>query len=145
MAVTVDDMILKLQKAHDDIPNVVKKITLSNSSKIIELNRSLQLFQKGIDSEGNKLIPYLETTKLIKRDKNQIFKHTTLKDTGMFYNGFRVIVENNLLYITSTDDKTDELMNKYGKNIFGLTRDNRMTLFDEIIRPDLCDYLNKLI
>lgn len=145
MAVTVDDMISKLQKAHDEIPNVVKKITLSNSQKIIELNRSLQLFQKGIDSEGNPLKPYSPNTVVFKRQKNQIFKHTTLKDTGMFYNGFRVIVENNILYITSTDEKTDELMDKYGKNIFGLTRDNRITLFDEIIRPDLCDYLNKAI
>lgn len=142
---TVDEMILKLKKIENDMPSIVEKVTLSNSSKIIELNRSLQLYQKGIDSEGSKLQKYSKITVQFKRQKNQLFKHTTLKDTGMFYNGFRIIVKNNILYITSTNDKTDDLMSKYGRNIFGLTNENKVTMFNEIITPDLCDYLNKLI
>ena len=145
MSITVDDMIKKLQKAKEDIPNMVEKIVLSNSQKVIELNRSVQLYQKGVDSYGNKLKPYRPNTIILKKERNQISKHTTLKDTGMFYNGFKVIMNANYLYITSSDEKTDMLMEKYGKNILGLTKDNEITLYDEIITPELCEFLNKTI
>lgn len=138
---TINQAISKLEQLKNDLPSLVTNAIMSDKSKVIDLNRSFQLFQKGIDSNGNKLLAYRPTTQFIKRQKNQIFKHTTLKDTGEFYAGFRILIENGFLYITSTDDKTDSLMDKYGKNIFGLTRDNRLTLFGEIINPKLWSYL----
>tara|TARA_R110002049_G_C9177884_1_gene563254 strand:- start:15468 stop:15905 length:438 start_codon:yes stop_codon:yes gene_type:complete len=143
MSVTVADYINKLDQVRNNIPNIVSKSVAINEEAIIHLNTQVQLYNEGIDSNNIVLAPYSKDTIFIKQSNNQPYDRTTLKDTGDFYRGFKLIFTSNHLFITSTDDKTDLLMGKYGTNIFGLTPDNQLTLYNEILLPDICDYLRE--
>ena len=101
-------------------------------SYIIALNTRKQLYDKGIDSTGRPLRPYTNFTKSIKRRKGQPVNRTTLKDTGDFYEGFKVKEYGNFLELMSTDNKSQKLKDKYGTDIFGLTPENTLLVADKL-------------
>jgi len=85
---------------------------------IIDLNTIDQLYNEGIDSLGNSLGEYSAYTKSIKGAKGQRTDHITLKDTGEFYNSFRVILSGNKLQIVANPIKEDtNLFREFGIDI----------------------------
>ena len=136
-----------VKNVRDNIPQQTKGIINRNKSEIIELNTKSQLYNKGEDSLGLSLKPYAVFTIEIKQLLGQPYDRTTLNYSGAFYNGFYLTVdENNLvLNFNSTDNKTPELMAKYGRNIFGLNYDNQQKLNYEIILPELEKYIKQYL
>ena len=65
--------------------------------------------------------PYAPFTVRLKKQKGQPSDRVTLKDTGDFYEGFIVERKGDSVIFTSTDWKTSDLVEKYGKDIFGLS------------------------
>jgi hypothetical protein len=115
--------------------------------EIIRLNTEEQLFKKGIDSKGNKIVPeYSNRTKELKKLDNQPIDRVTLKDTGEFYESWRVYVENDSIVIDADPIKTDEngvdsnLFTKYGMDILGLTEDS----IDKL-KPLIIESVNNVI
>ncbi len=110
---------------------------------IIELNTQKQLFEKGIDSTGRTLEDiggfYSFETVKIKREKGQPTDRVTLKDSGDFYNSFRVFLNSDGFIITADTIKdTDNLIERWGADILGLTDESLSVLRDkakEIIIP----------
>lgn len=98
--------------------------------EIIRLNTQEQLFKRGIDSEGKRITPeYTNRTKVIKLGKGQRTDHVTLKDTGDFYNSFRVSANKVSITIDADTLKdTNDLTDKYGDEIIGLTDESREIL-----------------
>ena len=104
---------------------------------IIELNtegeNTSQLFELGIDSEGNRLGDYSGFTKNIKTSKGQRIDHITLKDTGEFYKSFKVTPNKNGFRISANPNKDDSnLFDDFGVDIVGLTKENVLKLLDFI-------------
>ena len=104
---------------------------------IIELNtegeNTSQLFELGIDSEGNRLGDYSGFTKNIKASKGQRIDHITLKDTGEFYKSFKVTPNKNGFRISANPNKDDSnLFDDFGVDIVGLTKENVLKLLDFI-------------
>ncbi len=100
---------------------------------IIGLNTRKQLFDKGIDAMGHPLEPpYAGVTKAYKRRKGQPVDRVTLKDKGDFYEGFYTEIERDFIQILSSDNKTPDLMAKYGVDIIGLTKENTGVLAGEL-------------
>ena len=136
-----------VKNVRDNIPQQTKGIINRNKAEIIELNTKSQLYDKGEDSLGLNLKPYSVFTIEIKQLLGQPYDRTTLNYSGAFYNGFYLTVdENNLvLNFNSTDNKTNELVGKYGRNIFGLNYDNQQKLNYEIILPELEKYISQYL
>lgn len=88
-----------------------------------KLNTDQQLYL-GIDSTGASLGEYAPSTIAYKKRKNQPTDRVTLKDTGDFYKDFDIIVDEDGFIITSFDNKTNKLVDKYGNDIFGITDEN---------------------
>lgn len=107
-------------KLREEIPVIIDR----TSEELIALNQS-QLFNKGIDSENKELKPYSFLTEFYKREKNQPFDRTTLKDTGSFYRGFNIKTSDQFINFDSSDSKSSELEEKYGNKIFGLIPENK--------------------
>lgn len=107
------------------LPLAIPVIIENTSQELITLNQD-QLYYLGKDSEGNDLKPYSFLTEFYKREKNQPFDRTTLKDTGAFYRGWNIKTSDNLFTFDSTDPKTPMLEEKYGSKIFGLTADDKI-------------------
>lgn len=97
---------------------------------IIELNTQSQLFDKGIDSTGRSLEDvgggYSPYTIEIKKSKGQPTDRVTLKDTGDFYQSFRVYLDSrsDLVITADTIKDTTDLLREWGKDIIGLTQDS---------------------
>lgn len=146
MPVTAFDMIQRIEKVIADIPKETEKIIKINEQEILDLNREKQLYEKGIDSNGKRLIPYSPYTVALKRLKGEIYNHPTLFDLGDFYKGFKIKYNglSNPFNIFSTDSKSSDLIEKYG-DIFGLTKENEKYLNYEIIKPELERFIKKNI
>jgi len=142
---TIRDLLDKAKFVRDAIPNEVANIIDRNKERILDINREMQLFDKGIDSDGNLLRAYSPVTVSIKRSKGEVYNRTTLFDQGDFYRGFDLLNRNNVLSIFSRDYKSSELQEKYGTSIFGITKENQPYYNYEIIKPDLQEFINKHI
>lgn len=103
-----------------------------------------QLFRRGIEGFGTKIMeyaPYAPRTIANKKRKGQPYTRVTLKDTGAFYEGFKVVANSEGFYVTSDDDKTEKLIAKYGPSIFRLTAENFSRLIRRHLRKDLASYI----
>lgn len=107
------------------------------NSTLIPLNID-QLFERGIDSKGQSLGEYSPFTISYKKKKGQRYDHVTLRDEGDFYEGFFADADSWPVGINSKDSKTGELTDKYGDDIFGLTKDSTDEL-NEQIREELIE------
>jgi hypothetical protein len=102
--------------------------------QIIHLNTTKQLYERGIDSEGNSLGEYSPTTvfiKLFERSPTQVVDRVTLKDTGEFYKSFNLYQdsERNIHIEADTVKDDTDLVERYGA-ILGLTNESMAILID---------------
>lgn len=80
-----------------------------------------RLFE-GARADGTVIEPeYTLFTKRVKSANGQPTDRVTLFDTGSFYNNMFVRKDGDSLIFSSSDSKTEELVEKYGEAIFGLT------------------------
>lgn len=136
----------KLLKARNGIEQETAKTILKFEEVIIDLVREKQLFDKGIDGKGKKLKPdYTPFTVAVKKIKGDRFNHVTLFDTGALYKSFTTDYGSFQLEIFPTDQKADELMRKYGDDIFSMTVANQKELNFKIILPELQKFVKRTI
>lgn len=103
--------------------------------EVVRLNTEDQLEEEGIDSLGRSLGEYSPYTIMIKRSKGQRTDHVTLKDTGAFYQSFRVIVDSKGMIIEADDTSLYDvpLTKTWGIEILGLTEENKGYLKDFLL------------
>ena len=144
---TIFDYMQFVKNVRDNIPQQTEGIINRNKDKIIALNTKDQLYNKGEDSLGLSLKPYSFFTVEIKQLIGQPYDRTTLNYSGAFYNGFYLTYDKSTfkLNFASNDSKSNELVGKYGENIFGLTLENQKTLNNEIILPELLEYIRRYL
>lgn len=117
------------------VNDIIRDFVADENQNILDLNRNNQLYDKGLRADGSKVKPaYTSFTKKIKKEKGQVYDRVTLKDTGDFYNSFKLNLTSFDFEIGATDSKTDELTAKYGEGIFGLTIENKRKLSDKLAK-----------
>jgi len=101
--------------------------------EIIRLNTEDQLFNEGMRSDGTSLPDYSQTSVEVFGKRAG---HITLKDTGHFYQSFRVKVDNFGMFIAVDDTSLYDvpLTTTYGLDILGLTEENTMVLIQMLKR-----------
>jgi hypothetical protein len=117
-------------------------------SEVIDLNAEEQLFERGINAEGEEIIryaPYSEVTIEIKRAQGQPVDRVTLRDTGDFHSEFFLTRLADGVLIDSADEKTTDLQRQYGQSILGLTDENIQYLILTELLPFLILRLRALI
>lgn len=123
-----------------DFISMCEQSVMDNESHAMELNNQ-QLFQ-GERADGTSLPDYsFVSVNFFNKPSGPI----RLFDTGDFYNGFIFSSSNFPFFITSKDSKTDDLQERYGSEIFGLTQENLSGFAKVFILPTigkkLRDYL----
>lgn len=143
-----------------DLDEILRRIISRDDIQelIIQLNtegqRTSQLFEQGVDARGVTLKQiggspftasgYSPVTIGIKQEKGQRVDHITLKDTGVFYRSFNVLVHNNFFEIQADGQKADvNLLDEWGENILGLTEQNTDILREKIIQvlPEIVEQI----
>jgi hypothetical protein len=120
-------------------------MVLDNETEILDANTS-QL-EQGKDADGDFLRTYFDDDYAkLKQHLNSKppFGVPDLKLEGDFHEGFVLRWDRNKFFITSTDEKTEGLVQQYGKFIFGLTDESLIELksmmlesFIKIFRDEL--------
>lgn len=110
--------------------------------EIIRLNTEDQLFNEGIDKDGDSLGDYSNASVNVYGKRPG---HITLKDTGDFYQSFVVKVDNSGIIINAdTQKESTDLSVKYGVEILGLTEEN-IGILRELILVNYREYLRDKI
>lgn len=137
-----------LELFQNKVNDQIKRIILSLETIVTEMNTEDQLFDQGINSEGESIIsyaPYSDITIEIKRELGQPVDRVTLRDEGDFHDSFELEEAETGVLIVAKDTKTDELIFQYGDSIIGLTEDNLEELAFVYVLPKLLEYLNGLV
>lgn len=138
----LDKEIQQLRKIQKSLNKEAAKIAVKYKTEILDYIREKQLFEKGIDGKGNKLLEYKPFTVAIKRQKGQPTNRTTLEDTGSFYRGFDLIfTDQDAIGVFSRDGKTPELIEKYGADIFTFTSENIKEINSNIFEENLIKWI----
>lgn len=137
-SITLDQIMLELSKD--------REVT----DLIVELNTREQLYNKGVDSTGSNLEDiggfYSFQTVIIKKEKGQPTDRVTLRDTGKFYDSWRVFLDSNHDFEISNDPIKDgvNILDRWGKNVLGLT-DESQAKFNDLVRQKVPDIVLNLI
>lgn len=89
--------------------------------------------------------PYAPRTIKRKQRKGQPYDRVTLKDTGKFYGSFRVERRMDGLYVVSTDEKQEYLVERYGTSIFRLSDENLNYFLNTYVRPGIRDKVRRMM
>lgn len=108
---------------------------MSNSTAqvyVLNLNRWEQLYGRGVDANGVPLGYYREKTKSLKNDPN--LSHITLRETGEFYNTFKIFVGHNFIEIDANTAKPNGDLAEIHGEIIGLDDDSKEALGEYMLQ-----------
>lgn len=139
-----------IQQVRDNFRDISSKVrsrlpemVSDTAFEITELNKD-QL-QEGIDSQGKTLSPEYKnpyySKKKFSMNSRAGFGIPDLKFKGGFYRGFDVVVGYDSFEVNSSNSKTEELVKKYGKYIFGLTKQNKYLYGKDVLQEELRGYI----
>lgn len=119
-------------------------MTLGLTSKIIiEKNQDQML--NGFRADDSYILPeYTPYTREKKEEKGWDPDKVTLYDTGDFYNAMFADVSYFDIEIDSTDSKTEDLIEKYGEKIFGLSDESKEEYRDDAM-PVLIEKIKEIL
>lgn len=133
---TLRNLEYRLRAFRDYLPSMLCEIIMDNEKYIVDTIRNTQLYRRGINGRGIKIMdyaPYAPRTIQAKRRKGQPTTRVTLRDTGAFHGSMFLVVDDEGFYVTSDSKLTPILTKKYGDTIFRLTNEN----FTRIVRQKL--------
>lgn len=144
----ITDLRDRVVKVNEDLTSgkMIQKIIQENEAAIIDMNAQEQLFESGENSLGVSIAsyaPYSPITIEIKRMKGQPTNRVTLRDEGDFESSFYLVISDKQFEIKASDWKTEELVEKYGSSILGLTKENIASLTWDYIYPELMETFKK--
>lgn len=119
---------------------LIQSIILENEYVITDMNSEDQLYEQGINRLGVNIMdyaPYSPLTIEIKKEKGQPHNRVTLRDEGDFEQSFYVEADRQQFTIKAADWKTEDLIQRYGRQILGLTEENKIILIRAYIYPEL--------
>ena len=136
----------KIKKLGVDLQDgeFLRELIIRNEDFILDLNKS-QLNDEGVNAKGEEIMnyaPYSPYTIKLKKGKGQPFDRVTLRDTGKFQAGFKLVVTPKTFRVTSSDGKAPGLIEKYGPYIFGLTPASKEKLIQDVLLPGLFEHID---
>lgn len=145
---TLRNLEYRLRAFKDSLPELLEDIVRDKEDVIVSAIADDQLYRRGINGRGEKIMdyePYKPRTIQIKKKKGQPTTRVTLRDTGDFHNSMYVVFDAEGFYVTASDEKTPELIAKYGEEIFRLTDKNFTRIVRSHIRKELVKRLKQTI
>ena len=140
---TIAECNRRVQNAISGLENaIINEIIPQVENDIVTMQKDRIFSGKYVDDSP--IIPeYSYATLGFKLRKGQPTDRVTLFDTGSFHNQiFAQSYDGKEVIIDSTDDKSGELKEKYGEQIFGLTNENSTALKEKTTEL-LIDYIKR--
>lgn len=145
---TLRNLEYRLRAFKDNLPMYLEDIIRDKEDVIVSAIADDQLYRRGINGQGKKIMdymPYTARTIQNKKRKGQPTTRVTLRDTGAFHESMYVVFDSEGFYVTASDEKTENLVKKYGEVIFRLTDKNLTRILRSHIRKELVKRLKRAI
>ena len=147
---SITDMQERVTRLRNELKDgsIMQHIIGNYEDEICKMNAEQQLYDRGVNAYNVPIMdyrPYTPTTVFIKEQKRQPTDRVTLRDTGAFHSSFYVDADNEQFVIRATDEKTPSLIRKYGREIMGLTPENKTELTWRWIFPELLQTAKEII
>lgn len=143
--------------SYEKVKELIKRLkSITVERQIDEIRKSVKRHRKLIISfnTGQLLLGETSKGKSLGKYKSKSYEEfkaklnprrvVDLKLTGHFHGNFFIVDEYPLI-IWSYDAKTDDLVKKYGEEIFGLTEENKDTFVEGYLKEDLLKYYRKVL
>lgn len=143
---TLRNLEYRLRAFKDSLPMMLEDIINDKEDVIVSAIANDQLYRRGINGRGEKIMdymPYTARTIQNKKKKGQPTTRVTLRDTGAFHKSMFVVFDSEGFYVTASDEKTQDLIEKYGDEIFRLTNKNFTRIVRSHVRKELIKRLKK--
>jgi hypothetical protein len=126
-----------------ELQQEVQEAIIETSTDMIVLNQGQMSL--GLRSDGTEITPtYSDLTIMLKDEKGQESRWVTLKDKGDFWGDMFVDVGNNSYEMGSADAKAAKLEKKYGKKVFGLSKESKSEEYIPIyLLPEIQNRITK--
>lgn len=137
---TLRNLEYRLRRFKNELPYLLEDIIRDKEDVIVSAIADDQLYRRGITGTGEKIMsyaPYKPSTIKSKKKKGQPTTRVTLRDTGSFHKSMFLVFEPDGFYVSSTDSKTQALVEKYGPEIFRLTDKNLTRIIRSHVRKEL--------
>lgn len=138
----------RLRAFKDSLPFMLEDIITDKEDVIVSAIANSQLYRRGINGKGEKIMdyrPYTARTVERKKKKGQPASRVTLRDTGEFHKSMFLVFDSEGFYVTASDYKTEFLTDKYGESIFRLTNENLNRILKSHIRKELVKRIKKAV
>lgn len=145
---SIKNLAYRLGRFKDSLSDILEDVIADKAGVIISAVVDDQLYRRGVDGRDIKIwsyAPYADRTVEIKKEKGQPTTRVTLRDTGDFHNSVYMVIDDGGFYLTSDDEKVEELREKYGDRIFRLTNKNLNRILKTHIRPELTKRLKQYL
>lgn len=130
-----------------DLTTLTSEVAAQNEPELAALNRK-QLYEKGEDSEGNKLKKYRRAKYArVKHEMNPLpgLGNPDFYVTGAFQKSIFANVQNRSIVFDAKDRKSIFLVQRDGDKIYGLSSESKIEAWNTIIRPPLVQKINLTI
>lgn len=145
---TLRNLEYRLRAFKEHLPELLEEAVRAKEDVIVSAIADDQLYRRGINGREIKIMeyaPYKPSTIKRKQKKGQPTTRVTLRDTGAFHESMFVVFDQEGFYITSSDPKTQVLVEKYGDEIFRLTNKNFTRILRSHIRKEIIKRLKRTI
>ncbi|SNC62276.1 hypothetical protein SAMN06265337_0638 [Hymenobacter gelipurpurascens] len=140
----LDELARGLQRLPQALELATEQVVRDNTAFLEDANTE-QLSQ-GKDSTGKDITPeYADLTRTLKEIKGQPTDRVTLRDKGDFYTSIVANLGGKQFEMVATDPKSDELQEKYGEEILGLTEDTLEEFRQDYVKPELLEKTRSIL
>ncbi len=131
-----------------DLIELASDIVENKPQVIIDMNKDNLVH--GIKKDGTQIGKYKDqgyySRKKFAMNSKAGFGNVDLINKRAFVGGmFLKMFSSGVFDIRSRDSKSDELMTKYGDDIFGLTSDNKKKYRTDVLQPELVREVKKIL
>ena len=146
---TLEDAIFDLTRKTRDLERFIDTVIEKNGGLILQ-KLKLRLWNQGVGGDGMKLIN-AESKGRKWRDKYAKWKRkmgfrstpVNLRLTGDFWKSMKVFSNKGEVTIVASDEKTPELIRKFGENILTLTEEEQLWVLNTIVAPAVEEFLER--
>lgn len=143
---TIHEMHRRVKQVN--LTKIGASIIADTKPELISKNKE-QLLDSGVNKLGQKLRRYQSNSYAARKNRLNPFPGFGVPDlyrTGAFHGGFQLRINStNTFEIFSTDSKSKDLTEKYGKDIFGLTEEKRNEYHKETMQPELVKAVKQIL
>lgn len=119
-----------------DLETIIYEALIENQKPLVFLQKEQMI--KGLTSKGTRIGRYANkvyASQKYKLSRRAGFGYVDLWRTGDFQGDIYIIFKKKSLEFTSGDPKTPAILKKYGRDIFGLTKQNTADVSQKYLAP----------